>query len=364
MRRISVGVLGATGTVGQRFVELLDGHPWFELSAVVGSERTRGQRYGDAVRWHLGADVPAYARDMELLPSEPGLPCEVLFSALPSEQAGELEPPLAAEGYKVFSNASNYRMAPDVPLMVPYVNPEHLAAIPVQQERRGWQGFILTNPNCSAIPLAMALKPLQERFGVRRALASTMQAISGAGYPGVPSYDILGNVVPYIGGEEEKVETEPRKLLGSWNGDTFVQATVLLSAQCHRVPVRDGHLLAISVEIDGAPSETDVLAAWEEWTPAVLELGLPSTPERPLIYRAEPDRPQPGKDSMASDGMGAVLGRLRPCPILGWKFSALGHNTVLGAAGCSVLNAELYFACTEGAQVQSAEEGSPEREIV
>lgn len=348
MRRIKVGVLGATGTVGQRFVELLNGHPWFEVSVLAGSERTRGMSYGEAVRWHLGADVPEYAMEMPVEASEPGLDCEVLFSALPSDQAGELEPVFAAAGYKVFSNASNYRMEPDVPLMAPFVNPEHLDAIASQQARRGWPGFILTNPNCSAIPLAMALKPLHERFGVRRALVSTMQAISGAGYPGVPSYDILGNVIPYIGGEEEKVETEPLKLLGDWTGDAFEPAAIGLSAQCHRVPVREGHLLAVSVELAGPATQEDVRAAWESWHPSVLDLGLPSAPKsNPLVYREEPDRPQPGKDAMALRGMGAVLGRLRPCQLLGWKFHALGHNTVLGAAGCSLLNAELYFATTE-----------------
>ncbi len=347
MRRVKVGVLGATGTVGQRFVELLDGHPWFEVTALAGSERTQGRLYGEAVQWHLGADVPAYARGMRLQPGKPGLDCEVVFSALPSEAAGSLEPLFAAAGYKVFSNASSYRMALDVPLMVPYLNPEHLAAIPVQQARRGWKGFILTNPNCVSIPLAMALAPLHSRFGVRRALVTTMQAISGAGYPGVPSYDILGDVVPYIGGEEQKVETEPLKLLGSWEGEAFRYADIALSAQCHRVPVREGHLLAVSMELGQALPEEDVLSAWQEWRPDMLGMRLPSAPDVPLIYRSEADRPRPGRDAMTASGMGAVLGRLRPCPLLGWKFNVLGHNTVLGAAGCSLLNAELYFASVE-----------------
>lgn len=360
MRRIKVGVLGATGTVGQRFVELLDGHPWFEVSVLAGSGRTEGRRYGEAVQWHLGADVPRYAREMELLACEPGLDCEVVFSALPTEAARALEPLFAAAGYKVFSNASPFRMALDVPLMVPYVNPEHLAAIPVQQARRGWPGFILTNPNCSAIPLAMGLAPLHARFGVRRALVSTMQAVSGAGYPGVPSYDILGDIVPYIGGEEEKVETEPLKLLGSWEGEAFRYADVTVSAQCHRVPVREGHLLAVSVGLGEAVTEHDVLSAWREWRPDVLAMDLPSAPEAPLVYRAEPDRPRPGRDAMAANGMGAVLGRLRPCPLLGWKFNVLGHNTLLGAAGCSLLNAELYFASVEQAAAP-AQSSHPER---
>lgn len=347
MRRIRVGVIGAAGTVGQRFIQLLEGHPWFELTALGGSERTQGQRYGDAVAWHLGESAPGYAQELVLQRSEPGLDCEVVFSALPSESAQTVEPELAAAGYKVFSNASSYRMAPDVPLMVPYINPQHLDAIPAQQQNRGWSGFIVTNPNCSSIPLAMALKPLHERFGVERALAVTMQAISGAGYPGVPSYDILGNVIPYIGGEEEKVETEPLKMLGEWSGSSFHTPPVTISAQCHRVPVREGHLLAVSVQLAAETSSEAILAAWRDWRPAVLDMRLPSAPERPLVYRTECDRPQPLKDVMAFDGMGAVLGRLRECPLLGWKFNALGHNTVLGAAGCSLLNAELYFARSE-----------------
>ncbi len=348
MRRIRVGVLGATGTVGQRFVQMLDGHPWFELAVVTGSERTAGRCYGEAVTWHLGGDVPEYARGLTLSPTEPGVDCEVVFSALPSESASEAEPAFAAAGYRVFSNASSHRMDPDVPLVVPYVNPEHLAAVEEQRKRRGWPGFILTNPNCSSIPFAMALKPLHERFGVRRASVVTMQAISGAGYPGVPSYDIMGNVVPYIPGEEEKVESEPLKLLGEWRGSGFELADIGLSAQCHRVPVREGHLLAVSMELAREVAREQILAAWGEWRPRVLGLGLPSAAERPLVYRDRPDRPQPAKDVWESGGMGEVLGRLRPCPLLGWKFNALGHNTVLGAAGCSILNAELYFATTEG----------------
>lgn len=346
MRRVSVGVLGAAGTVGQRFVEMLDAHPWFEVTALAGSDRTEGKRYAEAVQWHLGGDPPEYAREMVLQASEPRLDCEVVFSALPTEAATVLEPAFAAAGYKVFSNASSYRMGLDVPLLVPYINPNHLAAIPAQQERQGWTGFIVANPNCSAIPLAMALAPLHERWGVRRALVSTMQAISGAGYPGVSSYDILGDVVPYIGGEEQKVETEPLKLLGSWSGTTFEYADMCISAQCHRVPVREGHLLAVSVELSDRVSELEIRDAWQAWSPDVLSMDLPRAPKHPLLYRTEPDRPRPGKDALAGNGMGTVLGRLRPCPLLGWKFIALGHNTVLGAAGCSLLNAELYFAAT------------------
>jgi aspartate-semialdehyde dehydrogenase len=344
MSRIKVGVLGAAGTVGQRFVQLLADHPWFEVTALAGSERTQGQTYADAVQWHLGEDPPAYARKMTLQASEPGIDCEIVFSALPGEIAGPMETHFAASGYKVFTNAGAHRMDIDVPLVVPYLNPDHLAAIPAQQMRHRWSGFILSNPNCASIPLAMALAPLCERFGVPRVFVTTLQAISGAGYPGVPSYDILGDVVPYIGGEEQKLETEPLKILGTWNGVSFEQATIQISAQCHRVPVREGHLLAIAAELGTRVTADEILATWREWRPAAIEMGLPSAPKEPLVYRTEPDRPRPGKDALASGGMGAVLGRLRPCPLLGWKFSALGHNTVLGAAGCSLLNAELYVA--------------------
>lgn len=349
MRRIRVGVVGAAGTVGQRFVQMLENHPWFEVTALAGSDRTTGQRYAEAVTWRLGGDCPEYAREMELQSCTPELPSEVIFSALPSDSAREVEPRLAAAGYKVFTNASSYRMAPDVPLMVPYVNPEHLVAATIQGQRRGWSGFILTNPNCSAVPLAVALKPLAERFGVRRVSVASMQAISGAGYPGVPSYDILGNIIPYVGGDEEKkIETETLKLLGGWSGESFEYAPITISAQCHRVPVREGHLLAISMELGENCTKEDILAAWHNWRPMALELNLPSAPKKALTYRQEHDRPQPGLDVEASRGMGAILGRLRRCPVLGWKFNALGHNTVIGAAGCSLLNAELYFASTEG----------------
>lgn len=347
MSRIKVGVLGAGGTVGQRFVQLLEDHPWFEVTALAGSERTQGRAYAEVVQWHLGDDPPEYAREMVLRACEPGIDCDIVFSALPGEIAGPMETRFAAAGYKVFTNAGAHRMDIAVPLMVPYLNPEHLAAIPAQQSRHNWRGFILSNPNCASIPLAMALAPLRERFGVSRVFVTTMQAISGAGYPGVASYDILGDVVPYIGGEEQKLETEPLKILGTWNGASFESAAIQISAQCHRVPVREGHLLAISADLGADATEEGILATWREWRPAAVEMGLPSAPKRPLVYRTEPDRPRPGRDVMASDGMGAVLGRLRPCPLLGWKFSALGHNTVLGAAGCSLLNAELYVASVE-----------------
>lgn len=343
-----VGVLGAAGTVGQRFIQMLEKHPWFEVVALAGSERQVGREYGEVVRWQLGEDPPEYARRMILQQSEPTLECEVVFSALPSDKAAHLESRFAEAGYKVFTNAGGHRMDSDVPLMVPYINPEHLGAIPCQQQNRGWKGFILTNPNCASIPLAMALKPLHERIGVVRVLVTTMQGVSGAGYPGVPSLDILGNIVPHIEGEERKVETEPLKMLGAWGGYTFEYAPIRISAQCHRAPVRDGHLVAASVEFSQPVAERDVLDAWLEWRPDILGMDLPSSAAHPLVYRTEPDRPQPAKDLMAEGGMGTVLGRLRPCPLLGWKFNALSHNTVLGAAGCSLLNAELYFAATEG----------------
>ncbi|MEJ7651903.1 MAG: aspartate-semialdehyde dehydrogenase [Chloroflexia bacterium] len=279
VRKVRVGVLGAAGTVGQRFIQMLEKHPWFEVVALAGSERQVGREYGEVVRWQLGEDPPEYARRMILQQSEPTLECEVVFSALPSDKAAHLESRFAEAGYKVFTNAGGHRMDSDVPLMVPYINPEHLGAIPCQQQNRGWKGFILTNPNCASIPLAMALKPLHERIGVVRVLVTTMQGVSGAGYPGVPSLDILGNIVPHIEGEERKVETEPLKMLGAWGGYTFEYAPIRISAQCHRAPVRDGHLVAASVEFSQpSPSGTCSTPGWSggptswEWTCRVRRL--------------------------------------------------------------------------------------------
>jgi aspartate-semialdehyde dehydrogenase len=343
-KRIPVAVLGATGMVGQRFIELLQGHPWFELVGLAASEQHRSQPYGQVAHWRLAGEMPADIARLPVVPCHPDeLPgVKIVFSALPAEVAGEVELAFARAGVAVFSNAKNYRMEADVPLVVPEVNPGHIDAIRLQQKARHWPGFIITNANCSATPLVMALKPLQEAFGLRKALVTTMQAISGAGYPGVPSYDILDNVIPFIGGEEEKMESETRKMLGSWSEAAgFTDAPVVVSAQCNRVATREGHLECASVEFGREVHPEEVLEAWESFVGEPQHLGLPSAPERALIYRREVDRPQTLLDRDAGRGMTATIGRLRPCSILHYKFVLLGHNTIRGAAGGSILNAEL-----------------------
>lgn len=343
--RIPVAVLGATGMVGQRFIELLQGHPWFELVALAASEQHGGRSYSEVTRWRLpGSEMPANAATLPVMACRPqALPgVSIVFSALPAEVAGEIEAEFARAGAAVFSNAKNYRMAADVPLIVPEVNADHAAAIVQQRKLRCWSGCIVTNANCSATPLVMALKPLQEAFGVRKVLVTTLQAISGAGYPGLPSYDILDNAIPYIGGEEEKVEHETRKMLGTWEeGQGFTDAPIVVSAQCNRVATREGHLECASIELAGDASPEEIIATWEGFTPEPQRLNLPSAPEHALVYRGEPDRPQTLRDRDAGHGMAVTIGRLRRCPILSYKFVLLGHNTIRGAAGGSILNAEL-----------------------
>ncbi|GAC1565557.1 MAG: aspartate-semialdehyde dehydrogenase [Ktedonobacteraceae bacterium] len=344
--RIPVAVLGATGMVGQRFIELLQGHPWFELVALAASEQRAGRPYAEVAQWRLpGGDMPTSVASLPVTACKPdALPgnVKIVFSALPAEVAGEVEADFARAGRAVFSNAKNYRMEPDVPLLIPEVNAEHAGAIIEQRKRRGWPGSIITNANCSATPLVMALKPLQKAFGVRKVMVTTLQAISGAGYPGLPSYDILDNAIPYIGGEEEKVESETRKMLGSWaEGAGFTDAPLLVSAQCNRVAPREGHLECASVELEEETDEQEIIAAWENYTPLSQQLQLPSAPQSTLIYRRETNRPQTLLDRDAGRGMSVTLGRLRRCPILSYKFALLGHNTIRGAAGGSILNAEL-----------------------
>jgi aspartate-semialdehyde dehydrogenase len=345
-----VTVLGATGLVGQRFIALLDGHPWFTLSGIAASERNAGARYGDAVRWKVETEPPAAALNLRLAAPVPGdaLPGRIVFSALPAAEAEEIEPRFARAGALVFSNASAYRMAPDVPLIVPEINGDHLAALAHQRERRGWSGAIVTNPNCSTIGLTLALAPLQP-FGLRRVLVTTLQAASGAGYPGVASLDLLDNVIPYIGGEEEKMESETRKILGGWNGAAAAFApvsddTLRLSATCTRVAVCDGHLETVSIELVERPSADDLIAAWRGYVSEPQRMKLPTAPEHPLIYRDEIDRPQPIRDRLAGRGMAVTIGRLRPCGALDYKFICLSHNTIRGAAGAALLNAELAVA--------------------
>lgn len=344
MPKIKVAVLGATGTVGQRFVQLLQGHPWFEITALTGSERSAGRTYGETCRWVIDGEMPAALRAMPVLGSEDELDAHLVFSALPSNVAGPIEERLAAAGHVVCSNASNHRMAPDVPLLVPEVNPDHLGLIEVQRRRRGWRGAIVTNPNCTSTPITMAFRPLLDTFGISKALIVSMQALSGAGYPGVPSYDAMDNVVPYIGGEEPKVESEPQKMLGTLNGETVVPAGFTSSAHCNRVPVLEGHLECVSVALERKASVEDLIAALRGFQALPQELRLPSAPPQPIVVRDEPDRPQTRRDRDAGRGMATVVGRVRECAILDYKFVCLAHNTIRGAAGGSLLNAELMVA--------------------
>ncbi len=344
-QRIPVAVLGATGTVGQRFLQLLAAHPWFEVAVVTGSERRAGQRLGDALTWRLAGDPPAALLDLPLVASESDFDAPIAFSALPADEAATTEPLLAARGHAVFSNASSHRMAPDVPLLIPEVNADHLALLAAQRRTRGWAGLLVTNPNCSTIQIALALKPLADAFGLARVMVTTLQAISGAGYPGVASYDILGNVIPFIGHEEEKIEHETRKILGALVGDVVTPMPLAISAQCLRVPVREGHLACVSVELErNGIGVGDVIAALRDFRAEPQALALPSAPRPVIVVRDEADRPQPARDVDAGQGMAITVGRVRPCALLGHKFVVLGHNTVRGAAGASLLNAELLLA--------------------
>lgn len=344
-RKIPVGVLGATGAVGQRFVELLTHHPWFELTALTASGASAGKRYGDACRWLLSADMPPGVADMVVQDTAPGVECEIVFSALPGDRAGEVEEMFAAAGYGVFSNASAHRQDVDVPLLIPEVNPDHLALLEVQRARRGWKrGFIVTNPNCTAVMLTMALAPLHAAFGLKAVLVTTMQGLSGAGYPGVPSLDALDNVIPYIGGEEDKVASEPRKMLGRLVDGVVQYADFVISPHCNRVSTREGHLEAVSVSFQRKATLEEVLKTWHTWNPLPQQLNLPTAPHPPLIVRSEPDRPQTRLDRNAGKGMAVTIGRVRPCEVLDVKFVLLGHNTIRGAAGASILNAELMMA--------------------
>jgi len=344
MDKIKVGVLGATGMVGQRFVQLLADHPWFEIAALTASERSVGMTYGNACHWVVSDEMPAFVKEVVVQESKPELDCRLMFSALPAKVAGPIEEEFAAAGYAVSSNARNHRLDPDVPLLVPEVNPDHLALIEIQRRRRGWKGFIVTNPNCCTAQLVLALKPLWDRFGITALSVVTMQALSGAGYPGVPSLDILDNIIPYIAGEEGKLEREPLKLLGRLEGEAVREAEMIISAQCHRVATREGHLEAISVKLGQEASREDLVEALQSFRGPLQDLGLPTAPERPIVVREELDRPQPRLDRDEGKGMSVVVGRVRECPVLDYKFILLGHNTIRGAAGAAILNAELLHA--------------------
>jgi aspartate-semialdehyde dehydrogenase len=341
-RRVEVGVIGATGMVGQQFVARLAGHPWFDLCWLAASERSEGRVYADAAPWRLASPMPEACHRMAVEACVPGRGPGVIFSALDAIAADHLEREFAAAGHIVLSNARSHRMDPFVPLLVPEINAGHLALLPEQRHKYGWKGAIVTNPNCSTVVLAMALAPLRA-FTITAVLVQTMQAVSGAGYPGVPSLDILGNVIPFIGGgEEDKIERETLKILGGDGGRAPHPAVI--SASVNRVPVVDGHMMTVSVALDSRPPAGEVAAAMRAFRGRPQELHLPTAPDPPIVVVDAPDRPQPRLDAGRGDGMTITIGRIRACPVLTHKFVALGHNTIRGAAGASILNAELMYA--------------------
>ena len=341
MDAIEVGVLGATGVVGQQFVSRLSRHPWFRCTWLAASERSEGKAYKSVAPWKLTTPIPGGAADRIVEGCVPGKGPKVVFSGLDASVAGDIEGAFAAAGHIVVSNARNFRMDPLVPLLIPEVNADHLKLIAEQRQSKGWQGAIVTNPNCSTIVLAMALAPLRA-FNIRAVVVSTMQAVSGAGYPGVPSLDILGNVVPFIGGEEEKMQSETLKILGSDGGRTLYPAVV--SAHTNRVPVIDGHTMTVSVAFEQKPSIEQIKEALRNFAGRPQELWLPSAPQPPIVVTEEQNRPQPRLDADLGGGMAVTVGRVRECPVMHAKFVALGHNTVRGAAGAAILNAELMHA--------------------
>jgi aspartate-semialdehyde dehydrogenase len=341
--RIEVGILGATGMVGQHFIRFLQGHPWFDLTWLGASDRSAGKKYRDAMTWHSAGLVPHTVADLRVEDSKPGNAPRLLFSAMDAGVATEIERAFAEAGHIVVSNSRNHRMERDVPLLVPEINPDHLGLVTSQQRLRGWKGQIVTNPNCSTIGLVMALGPMKQ-FGITKVIVSTMQAVSGAGYPGVASMDIVGNVVPFIGGEEEKMQQETQKILGDFKGDHIEPLAAKVSAHCNRVAVVDGHTETVSVEFSSKPSEADLRQALESFRGVPQQRDLPSAPAQPVIYMEEANRPQPRKDAERERGMAAFVGRLRACPVLDYKFVVLSHNTIRGAAGAAVLNAELMHA--------------------
>src|SRR6266513_3899727 len=339
--KISVGLLGATGIVGQRFVQMLEDHPWFEVAWLAASDRSEGRPYGEAARWKLKTAIPARVAQMQVSPAKPDGAPKVIFAALDASIAAELEPQFADAGCAVITNSSALRMKSDVPLVIPEVNPDHVKLLECQAWRRKSGGFVVTNPNCSAIGLVMALAPLDRQFGLETVMAVTMQAVSGAGYPGVASIDILGNVIPYIAKEEEKMEEETRKLLGTLNGAGVVPAPFKMSAQCNRVAGEDGHTESVSVKFKKKAEAVEIVDAWTTFRGIAQQKQLPSAPEIPVRYMDANDRPQPRFDVEFGRGMTTTVGRLRPCKVLDWKFTVLSHNTIRGAAGAALLNAEL-----------------------
>jgi len=344
MSKTKVAILGATGAVGQRFVQLLENHPWFEVSALTGSERSVGKKFGEVCNWILPGSVPEYARGMTVIPSDSDFDARLIFSALPSHHARDLEPALAKKGYAICSNASACRTWDDVPILIPEVNADHTRLIDIQRKQRGWSGFIVTNPNCTSTGLTIAFRALHNAFRIKRAFIVSMQALSGAGYPGVPSLNILDNVIPYIGGEEEKVEREPLKMLGTFNGQKIEFAPMTFSAHTNRVAVTDGHLVVSSVEFETIVTPEEAKRTMIDFEAPEIVAGLPSAPKPVIVVRDESDRPQPRRDRDEGEGMASVVGRVRPDPIFHIKFANLAHNTIRGAAGGAILNGELLKA--------------------
>ncbi|NCP87619.1 MAG: aspartate-semialdehyde dehydrogenase [Anaerolineae bacterium CG_4_9_14_3_um_filter_57_17] len=342
MSKIPVAILGATGSVGQRFLSLLENHPWFEVVALAASDRSVGQKYASACRWILAEPMPEFAREMVLTAAAPEVfEAKIVFSALPTEQAREIEPQFASAGVAVCSNAAAFRREADVPLLLPEVNPDHIALVRHQREKRGWRGCILTNPNCTSTGLTVALKALQDAFGLKKAFVVSLQALSGAGYPGVSSLDMIDNVIPNIGGEEEKVEWEPRKMLGALGADGVELADLRLSAHTNRVAVIDGHIVCVSVELARQATPAEAAQAFAAYQAPLAARNLPSAPRPVMVVREESDRPQPRLDRLTGKGMTTLVGRIRPDPLLHLKFVTLSHNTIRGAAGGSIFNAEL-----------------------
>jgi len=335
-----IGILGATGMVGQRYIQLLENHPWFEVTWLAASDRSSGKTYGEAAKWRLDTPLPERIAKMTVAAAEPEGAPKIVFASVDAAIAREMEPRFAAAGCAVLSNSSAFRMTPNVPLVIPEINAEHLHLIEEQPWRQQSGGYMVTNPNCSTIGLVMALKPLEERFGIEQIFVTTMQAVSGAGYPGVPSMDILGNVVPFIGSEEEKMEEETLKLLGTLEGHAVTPLAARITAHCNRVAVEDGHTECVSLKLAKKATREEILAAWAEFNPLAGQ-ELPTAPNPPVYYAPQNDRPQPRLDRNRGDGMAVTVGRLRPCGLLDWKFVALSHNTIRGAAGATILNAEL-----------------------
>ncbi len=343
--KIEVGILAATGSVGQRFVQLLDGHPWFEVVKLSASDKSVGQKYSDACHWLLPTPMPLWAREMIILPASPvemNLP--VIFSALPADVAREVEPQFALQGASVFSNASAYRYEDDVPILLPEVNPDHISIIDHQRNKRGWKGFIVTNSNCTSAGLSVTLQAIHSTYGINRVFVVSLQAISGAGYPGVSSMDILDNVIPYIAGEEDKVEAETKKILGRINYSKIIPASFKVSAHCNRVNVSDGHVVCASIEMIKKDDIQNVISNLRDYKPAEECSALPSTPSPVIQVCMENDRPQPRMDRMNGRGMTTLVGRVRPDPLFDIKLIILSHNTIRGAAGGSIYNAELMLS--------------------